>query len=96
MKIPEKDRNKKIESNYVKNIEKYNIKMGNLKAKIDHFDSRALEEAKDRENGLAIDGDDNLDDSKKDDSDKKKESPDKENDKNDEPSSSDDNDGFDF
>lgn len=97
MKIPEKDRDKKIESNYVKNIEKYNIKMGNLKAKIDHFDSRALEEAKDREKGLAIDGDEDLNDSKKDDSDKKKESPEKENDKNDEPSSSsDDNDGFDF
>lgn len=47
MKIPEKDRNKKVESKYVKNIEKYNIKMNNLKAKIDHYDSRAMEEAKD-------------------------------------------------
>lgn len=46
-KIPDRDRNKKIESNYVKNIEKYNIKMNNLKAKIDHYDQRATETGND-------------------------------------------------
>lgn len=46
-RIPEKDRNKKIESKYVKNIEKYNIKMNNLKAKIEHYDQRANETGND-------------------------------------------------
>lgn len=40
-KIPEAQRQKKIEHRYVKMIEKYNIKMLNLKAKIDHYDQRA-------------------------------------------------------
>lgn len=40
-KIPAAQRKKRIESNYVKMIEKYNIKMKNLKAKIDHYDTRA-------------------------------------------------------
>ena len=48
LRIPESDRKRKIESKYKKNIEKYNIKMNNLKAQIDHYDSRAAEEAKDR------------------------------------------------
>lgn len=47
LRIPESDRKRKIESQYKKNLEKYNIKMNNLKAQIDHYDSRALEEAKD-------------------------------------------------
>lgn len=47
LRIPESDRKAKIESNYQKNLEKYNIKMNNLKAKIEHYDSRAMEEAKD-------------------------------------------------
>ena len=47
LKIPESQRKEKIESKYQKNIDKYNIKMQNLKAKIDHFDSRAEEDAKD-------------------------------------------------
>ena len=48
LRIPESDRKRKIESKYKKNIEKYNIKMNNLKAQIDHYDSRAAEEANDR------------------------------------------------
>lgn len=47
LRIPESDRKRKIESNYKKNLEKYNIKMNNLKAQIDHYDSRAMEEAND-------------------------------------------------
>ena len=47
LKIPESQRKEKVESKYQKNIDKYNIKMQNLKAKIDHFDSRAEEDAKD-------------------------------------------------
>lgn len=49
MKIPEAQRKQKVESKYLKNIDKYNIRMQNLKAKIDHYDSRATEEAKDNE-----------------------------------------------
>lgn len=44
MRIPSEKRSEKIESKYVKNIEKYNIKMNDLKAKIDHFDQRAIDE----------------------------------------------------
>ena len=47
LRIPRSDRKRKIESKYKKNIDKYNIKMNNLKAQIDHYDSRAMEEAKD-------------------------------------------------
>lgn len=47
LKIPRSDRKRAIEHRYKKNIEKYNIKMNNLKAQIDHYDSRAMEEAKD-------------------------------------------------
>ena len=43
-KLPDNKRSEKIESNYVRNIEKYNIKMNNLKAKIEHFDQRAIDE----------------------------------------------------
>lgn len=50
LKIPEADRKRKIEAKYRKNIEKYNIQMNNLKAKIEHYDSRAIEEAKDSRN----------------------------------------------
>ena len=48
LKIPRMDRKRKIEHKYKKNIEKYNIKMNNLKAQIDHYDSRAMEEAKEK------------------------------------------------
>ena len=49
MKIPKADRKEKIESKYMKNIDKYNIKMQNLAAQIEHYDSRAKEEIKDIE-----------------------------------------------
>jgi hypothetical protein len=47
MKIPKANRKEKIESKYMKNIDKYNIKMQNLAAQIEHYDSRAKEEIKD-------------------------------------------------
>lgn len=46
-KIPASQRQKRIESNYTKMIEKYNIKMKNLKAKIDHYDTRATKGSED-------------------------------------------------
>ncbi len=46
-KIPPAQRKKRIEHRYPKMIEKYNIKMQNLKAKIDHYDLRANGEADD-------------------------------------------------
>lgn len=45
MKIPEGQRNKKVESKYIKNMEKYNIKMNNLAAEIEHFNQRAQKES---------------------------------------------------
>ena len=50
MKIPKAERKEKIESKYIKNIDKYNIKMQNLAAQIEHYDSRAKEEIKDLKN----------------------------------------------
>lgn len=47
MKLPEAERKKKVENKYLKMIDKYNIKMGNLKAQIDHYDLRAQNDAKD-------------------------------------------------
>lgn len=46
-KIPPTQRKQRIEHRYIKMIEKYNIKMQNLKAKIDHYDLRANGEADD-------------------------------------------------
>lgn len=46
-KIPPTQRKQRIEHRYTKMIEKYNIKMQNLKAKIDHYDLRANGEADD-------------------------------------------------
>lgn len=46
MKIPESNRQKKVESKYIQNMKKYNIKMENLRAQIAHYDSRAAAEAK--------------------------------------------------
>lgn len=48
MKIPPAQRKKKIEHRYVKMIDKYNIKMGNLKAHIDHYDLRSQGDASDK------------------------------------------------
>jgi len=45
LKIPDAQRNKKVESKYQKNIDKYNIKMQNLWATIQHYDQRADVEA---------------------------------------------------
>ena len=47
MRIPEAQRKNKIESRYVKLIEKYNIKMKNISAKLAHYDQRAIENTKD-------------------------------------------------
>lgn len=46
-KIPATQRKKRIEHNYTKMIDKYNIKMANLKAKIDHFDTRSAKGSED-------------------------------------------------
>lgn len=46
-KIPASKRKERIESNYTKMIEKYNIKMKNLKAKIDHYDTRSAKGSED-------------------------------------------------
>ena len=46
-KIPTAQRDKKIESKYIANMKKYNIKMENLRAQIAHYDSRAQTEAND-------------------------------------------------
>lgn len=48
LKLPDAQRKAKIESRYKKNIEKYNIKMNNLWAAIEHYDQRAVAEANDR------------------------------------------------
>ena len=48
-KIPATQRKKRIESNYTKMIDKYNIKMKNLKAKIDHYDTRSSKGSEDDE-----------------------------------------------
>ena len=44
MKLPQFQRNKKVESKYLKNLDKYNIKMQNAQAKIMHYDQRAIQE----------------------------------------------------
>lgn len=46
MKIPASKRSEKIESKYIQNMEKYNIKMQNLAAEIEHYDQRSIEESK--------------------------------------------------
>lgn len=45
MKIPEGQRRRKVESKYIQNMEKYNIKMKNLEAQIEHFNSRSKDDA---------------------------------------------------
>ena len=44
MRIPESQRKKKVESKYIKNLKKYEIKMNNIKAQIAHYDYRSKEE----------------------------------------------------
>lgn len=81
MKIPEAQRKQKIESRYQKNLEKYNIKMNNLKAALDHYDQRSIEDAKQRDEQ---------------ESDKTKTNSSKPNSSNDNNTSSDDDGGFSF
>ena len=45
MKNPESSRSKKVESKYLKNMEKYNIAMNNLSAQIEHYNERAKKES---------------------------------------------------
>lgn len=47
MKLPQSQRKQRVEHRYVKMMDKYNVKMQNLKAQIDHYDSRSMEETKD-------------------------------------------------
>jgi hypothetical protein len=47
-KIPSSQQSEKVLAKYPKLIEKYNIKMQNLAAKIEHYDQRAVEEARDK------------------------------------------------
>lgn len=60
MKIPASQRKKRIEHKYTKMIEKYNIKMGNLKAQIDHFDLRSQNDANDNHKASTKKNDDKL------------------------------------
>lgn len=46
-KLPASQRKQRVEHKYIKMIEKYNIKMGNLKAKIDDYDLRSRRDADD-------------------------------------------------
>lgn len=52
MKIPESQRQKKVESKYIKAMEKYNIQMNNLSAQIEHFNSRAKKESEEAVNNM--------------------------------------------
>ena len=52
MKIPESQRQKKVESKYIKAMEKYNIQMNNLSAQIEHFNSRAKKESEEVVNNM--------------------------------------------
>lgn len=98
MKLPAEQRKKKVENKYVKNIEKYNIMMNNMKAKIDHYDSRAMEYAKDVESGYSNADDGNYDEpsSKDDDNDDEDLSSSESSEKKEPKPSNDDDDGFDF
>ena len=79
LKLPKNERNRRTEHRYMKLITKYNIKMQNLKAKVDHFDQRSEEEAKQKrekmkEDRIIYGDDDDDDDIKKDDGDDNKKS----------------------
>lgn len=45
VRIPEAKRSEKVAAKYLQDMEKYNIKMENLKAQIDHYDQRSSAEA---------------------------------------------------
>lgn len=89
MKLPEKDRKQKVEAKYVKNMEKYNIKMKNLQATIEHYDSRALEHAKDSMKSSSVTKTEDKKDSDTSSSENKKE-------ESSTSTTNDDNDDFDF
>ena len=44
VRIPEAQRSKRVESNYIKNLKKYEIRMDNLRAKVEHFNSSSISE----------------------------------------------------
>lgn len=48
VRIPEAQQNQKITSKYIKMLKKYEIRMENAKAAIEHYDSRAHEEMRDK------------------------------------------------
>jgi hypothetical protein len=54
LRIPEAQRDKKVESRYLKDMEKYNIRMQNIQAKIKHYDQRAAEESKELADKIKI------------------------------------------
>lgn len=54
IRIPEAQRDKKVESRYLKDMEKYNIRMQNIQAKIKHYDQRAAEESKELADKIKI------------------------------------------
>lgn len=47
MKLPASQRKARVESKYIKNMEKYNIKMQNKAAAIAHYDQRSIKETQD-------------------------------------------------
>lgn len=66
LKLPKGDRKRRVEHKYMKLINKYNIKMQHLKAKIEHYDERSEAEAREKrekmKNDRIIYGDDDDDD----------------------------------
>ena len=70
LKLPKSERSRRTEHKYMRLINKYNIKMNNLKAKVEHFDQRSEEEARNKREKMktdrALNGDDDNDDDKND------------------------------
>ncbi len=52
MRLPSEKRNRQIIDKYKQNMEKYNIKMQNLAAEIEHYNSRAKQEADDADDDV--------------------------------------------
>lgn len=55
LKLPKSERSRRTEHRYMKLINKYNIKMNNLKAKVEHFDQRSEEEARNKRERMKSD-----------------------------------------
>jgi hypothetical protein len=66
LRIPESQRDKKVESKYMKDMEKYNIKMQNIQAQIKHYDQRANEESKEMADKIKIERPEDKPNTKKD------------------------------